>query len=158
MAFLTNGFQTLIGHSLAPGVLLREREVQPPEIEVGAIDTTTMRNEYWRTQAPKFLITPGDITVQGQYDPILPYGTTTFTGLLGLVGNITIRFPDLSAIVFPGWLDKITPASLKEEEFPLAEFKFKPSMLSPANGGGTRTPATFAGTAFYQAGPVANPN
>ena len=58
MAFIENGYQTLISFNTSPGLsaLIKEKEVQPPELEVGDIDTTTMRSEIFRTKIQKSLI------------------------------------------------------------------------------------------------------
>lgn len=140
--YLTDGFQTWIRFNLAPGVLLKEREVQPPDVDGGGeIDTSTMRNSYWRTKQPKSLRTLGDMTVQASYDP-LTYSTVV-SKLLNKNNTIQVLFPAIGGVVggarsgtltFWGWLDKFTPASLKEGEFPMAELKVH---CSNQNGGGS---------------------
>jgi hypothetical protein len=124
MPFLTDGYQTLIevpGIVGQPVLLFREREVQPPDLDGGGpIETTTMRNTRFRTKQPKHLITTGDITTHVQYAPQV-YDDVLRS--LQIVGKITIRFPDGYITVFIGWLEKFTPTSLKEGDFPLAEMK-----------------------------------
>jgi hypothetical protein len=130
MSYLSDGFPTLIRFSKNPAVLLKEREVQPPDLDGGGeIDTTTMRNNTWRSKQPKSLITAGDSTLQVSYDPKL-YSDILF--MINKNQSITIRFSDGSGIQFYGWIDKFTPASLKEGEFPMAEVKIHCSNTNDA--------------------------
>jgi hypothetical protein len=104
----------------APNTILREREVQPPGLDGGGeVDTTTMLNARWRTKQPKHLITLTDIRAQCQYDPIVYQ--TLVQGVLNVNQQIRIVFPDGHTVTFWGWLDKATPPSHKEGEFPLME-------------------------------------
>lgn len=122
MAFMHDGFSTIISvWTNGQPINLKEREVQPPDLDGGGeIDTTTMRNVRWRTKAPKSLWTLGDLTVQVQYDPIayqqlLPW--------VNVITYFTVVFPTGQWIGFYGWIDKFTPPSHKEGEFPVAELK-----------------------------------
>jgi hypothetical protein len=130
MSYLTDGFPTLIRFSRNPAVLLKEREVQPPDLDGGGeIDTTTMRNNTWRSKYPKSLITAGDCTLQVNYDPKL------YSDILAMINknqSIMVRFSDGSGIQFYGWIDKFTPASLKEGDFPMAEVKIHCSNMDAA--------------------------
>lgn len=148
MAFLTDGYQTLIGFVDAPllglgdlTLVMKEKEVQPPDIDGGGeLDTTTMRNVTWRTKQPKSLFTLGDVTAQIQYDPII---YTSILVLLNRNTRIGIRFPDLSALSFFGWVDKFTPPSHKEGDFVIAELKIHCSNQN--NSGVEVAPVFFAG-------------
>lgn len=133
--FLHDGFQTWIGFpDLAPNIALvmKEREVQPPDMDGGGeIETSTMRNTRWRTKAPKSLITLGDVTLQVQYDPSL------YNDILALINvntRVEIKFPDTSTLTFYGWVDKFTPPSHKEGEFPVAEIKVHCSNVHAGTG------------------------
>jgi len=126
MAYLTDGYQTLISFALAPSVNFKEKEVTPPGLDGGGeIDTTTMRNTAWRTKQPKHLVTADDIVLQAQYDPVCY--NTILTDLLNQNGQIEVIFPDGQIITIWGWVDKFKPAALKEGEFPLAEVVIHPS-------------------------------
>lgn len=141
--FLPDGFKTVVAFSLLPGILLREREVHPPELDGGGpIDTTTMLNGAavgagpgiagsgnvgMRTQTPKSLTTVGKLTLTVSYDPFLY--SSLFTNL-NAVQTITILFPDGATMAFLGWINKFTPAPLKEGEFPLAEVEIFPTNTS----------------------------
>lgn len=130
MSLLVDGFQTLVdfqvqynGQNLS--FLMQEREVQPPAMEVGKIDTTTMRTQVVRTASSKSLITIDVLTMHVQYDPVAyaALGPQGAFPLLGLLGLVTVYFPDGSSWENFGWMDKFTPTSHKEGEFPTAELK-----------------------------------
>lgn len=127
MPFIQDGYQTLISFGADPliVVVINEKEVQPPDLDGGGeIDTTTMRNLKFRTKNPKSLVTLGDMTVQINYDPVV---YTSLLNILNVNNLIRVIFPDGSTLDFWGWIDKFTPASLKEGEFPLAELKIHSS-------------------------------
>jgi len=121
MAYLTDGHQTLITFdALGSGVTLlaKETSVTPPGISAeGENDTTTMRNETWRTKQPKSLksLTDGSLTFQydpGIYDQILT--------IIGVNGLITVTFSDETTLDFYGWLDNFTPGECVEGSMPTA--------------------------------------
>lgn len=159
--FLVDGWQTLVSFALAPAILWREKEVQAPGLEIGSIETTTMRNGAplnWRTMRPKsiFTLTPMEMSVQ--YDP-LSYATITgtFTGVgnapAGVAGTqtITVTFPDTTTLAFTGWVDKFQPQKNKEGDFALADATIipghqdvlgnivQPRLVQPAAVGVART-------------------
>lgn len=139
--YLTDGYQTLISFSLAPGIQFKEKEVQAPGLDGnGEIDTTTMRNERWRTKQPKHLITADDINLKVSYDPEV-YNTIINT-LINQNGEITITLPDASTVTVWGWLDKFKPDSNKEGEFPLADVVIHPS--NQDNSGVEQAPVIVA--------------
>ena len=130
MAFITDGYQTLIYFeilgALNPGgaaQIFRERTVKPPELDSnGTLDTTTMRNIFFRSFQPKRLL--GNITPMGceiQYDPAM-FGLA-FIILLNTVNFIIIQFPDGSQIKFYGWIGKFVCKPLKEGEFATADLE-----------------------------------
>lgn len=119
--YLVDGFQTLISFSFSGVLFIRAREVKPPELDLGGeIDTTVMNNTKFRTSAPKSLIKVGAISAQCQWDPFV-YQQLLLQ--LGIRQTITVRFPDSSTIAFSGFVNKFTPASMKEGDFPLAELE-----------------------------------
>jgi hypothetical protein len=122
MAFLTDGYQTIVGFSALSGAFnsaLKEKEVQPPSVDGGGmVDTTTMVNNRWRTRQPKRLMTLDDMKLQVSYDPII---YSLVVGNINKNGIIIVNFPDGSTLAFWGWVDKMVPQALKEGEFPLAE-------------------------------------
>jgi hypothetical protein len=146
MPFLKDGYQTLILITANPFVRFREREVQPPDLDGGGeIDITTMRNVRWRTKYPKSLITGGDTVLQVNYDPRI---YSQILSVLNVNTVVDLFFPDSSAIAFWGWVDKFTPVSLKEGEFPLAELRLH---CSNRDNAGNWADAT------YYSPPVAEP-
>lgn len=156
--FLYDGQSTLISFAVAPAIFLREKEVQVPAYDMGGpIDTTTMRNTVMRTKAPKSLLDLGDMTIQANYDPAV---LTTLLANMGVNGLITVTFPDAAVETFYGYIDKFTPAALKEGEFPLAEVKVVATNRVPVTGieslpsgaGGIGSPGsggTTPGTLLY---------
>lgn len=134
--FLVDGYSTLIvgtGYSTNGAVIaFREKEVQPPDVDGGGeIDTTTMRNLLWHSASPKALLKLGQTKLQVQYDPFM-YNQIVVNALINRLW--TVIFPDAATLGFYGWLDKFTPTSHKEGEFPLAEIILFPSMMSPGGG------------------------
>ena len=121
MAYLTDGHQTLITFdALGSGVTLlaKETSVTPPGISAeGENDTTTMRNETWRTKQPKSLKTLTDGSLTFQYDPGIYDQILTIIGVNGL---ITVTFSDDSTLEFYGWLDNFTPGECVEGAMPTA--------------------------------------
>lgn len=139
--YLVDGYRTTVTFSLRPGIFLREREVQPPSIDTGGpIDTTVMANVRGRTAASKSLVSVGEVVMQCQYDPFVYSHIIADAGANQI---ITITFPDGATKVFYGFIDKFTPPSHKEGEFPVAEVRIVPTLRSPL---GTETmPTVTAG-------------
>ena len=121
MGYLTDGHQTLITFdALGSGVtiLLKETSVTPPGIDAGGEnDTTTMRNETWRTKQPKALKSLTDGSCTFQYDPALYDQILT---IIGVNGVITITFSDETTLEFYGWLNNFTPGECVEGAMPTA--------------------------------------
>jgi hypothetical protein len=122
---LANGFRSLISFALRPNLFVREKEIQPPEIDGGGpIDTTTMRNLAWRTKAAKSLKDLGEIVLQVQFDPFV-YSQLSVD--INTPQTMTVTFPDGAFIQFVAYINKFTPPSMKEGEFPLAELRIVPT-------------------------------
>jgi hypothetical protein len=119
---IDDGFSTLITFlDAASGATISfwEKEVTPPGIEMGgANDTTTMRNEEWRTKAPKKLKSLTDGSFKAAYDPAV---YDTILEIIGVNGQIQITFSDDSTLTFWGWLDKFTPGNITEGAQPVAD-------------------------------------
>jgi hypothetical protein len=165
MAFLTEGYQTLIllgspantifqGNALVGGgvaagsVFLKEKEVQPPMLEMGGpIDVTTQRNAFWETKMPRKLQKVGPVVTHCSYDPA---AYPAISALMGVLVSILVIFPDGSQLgALYGWLEKFVPTSNKAGDFPLAEVTLEianknlsglealqPVQFVPASGGG----------------------
>lgn len=154
--FLPDGYSTLVGFHGAGfdmTFFIQERQVQPPSIALGGgIDTTTMRNKWVRTTAPKSLATIGELTIQAYYDPSAfatmlqsvvdafaggnpPPGVAAGTRLvIGRPGILTLTWPDAATWAYPAFLDSMTPPMHKEGELPELEVKFLSSMRNPDTG------------------------
>jgi len=128
MGKMDDGFPTKITFSGAGSqvdVYLFEKEVTPPGFTGGgAIDTTTMRNETFRTKLPKSLIDTSPCSFTGAYD------TSLYTEILTAINvnqEIVVTFPDDSTLTFWGWVDEFTPNALVEGEQPTASVTIIPS-------------------------------
>lgn len=122
---LDDGFSTIITLANIPTVKIFEKEITPPGISAGgATDTTTMRNDTWRTMAPKMLktLTAASATVA--------FATNAIPVLMGQISVkqlITVTFPDQSTLAFWGWIDEFTPSAFVEGEQPTATITIQPS-------------------------------
>jgi len=122
---IDDGFQTLIEFSLDPTVKLWEKEVTPPGISNGGpTDTTTMRNNRWRTMAPKKLKTLTPCSFTAAYDPVI---YLQLNAQMGINQIISIKFADNSRLRFWGWLDEVTPGAAVEGEQSTADCTIQPS-------------------------------
>jgi len=135
---LTDGFPTTItftSSSLESGniqcEIMEELDLTPPGISGGGPnDTTSMRNEVWRTRHPKKLKTLTPCTVTVKYDPEL------FDEMRKMVNDnqeLTILFSDSSSLVFWGWVDTFTPNACTEGEQPTATIVIEPSNMDADN-------------------------
>lgn len=116
-----DGHGTIV--SLADGVVLHEKAVTPPGMDIGEkVDTTGMRNQVVRTAVPGQLIetTPGQMTCA--YDPAF---LVTAQSQLGVNQEITVTFPDGEVYTFWGWLRSFKPNEVKGNEQPTAECIFE---------------------------------
>jgi len=142
MAFIQDGFRTVIRIAGFPGIMLRSREVQPPQLAGGApIETYTMHDVRVMTYEPQHLIEIGDITAQCNYDPSVY--ATILTSILNVKLSYTVVFPDNATITLYAFMYEFTPASLRKGEFPLAEVKIKPGNRNGV--GAETTPTVVAG-------------
>jgi hypothetical protein len=120
MARLDDGHPTTIEFTQLDSSLdvFWEQEVTPPGLDGGgANDTTTMRNENWRTMAPKGLITMTEMTLQVSYDSEI---YDAIVGMANVNQEIQINFPDGSNVRFWGWLNSFTFDPIREGEQPRA--------------------------------------
>lgn len=119
--YLTDGHPTTATFfALGTGVtiLLKEITVTPPGVEGGGPnDTTTMRNETWRTKQPKHLVELSDASITFQYDPAI---YDQIMQIVNVNGIVRIDFPDESSLEFWGWLNNFTPDACEEGSMPTA--------------------------------------
>lgn len=102
MAFLEDGYRTLVTFELEPTIRLLEVSVTPFGLEGGdQIEQTTMRNNLWRTFAPQFLITATEMSGVFAYDPII---LADLLGMLNVNQIIACTHSDGSAWTFWGYL------------------------------------------------------
>lgn len=122
---MDDGFATLITLENIPTVKIYETEVTPPGYSTGGpIDTTTMRNTAWRTQAPKQLKTLTAVSITAAY------ATEALDQILGQLGEnqlITVHYPDGSSVQFYGYIDEWTPSAHVEGEMPTASVTIQPT-------------------------------
>lgn len=144
MSRLDDGHQTTIEFSAgSTGVvlttLMEEKTVTPPGVSAGGANpTTTMRNETWRTNAPKALKTLTQSSISVAYDPAL---YDEIVAQAGVNQSIVITFPDDSTLTFWGWIDEFTPSAAEEGEQPTAEITIIPSNQ---NASGAETAPLYA--------------
>lgn len=123
---LDDGFSTLITFANAATVKLFEKEVTPPGYAAGgAIDTTTMRNQAYRTAAPKRLKSLSALSAVVAYATV---ALETIWAQIGVLQEITVTFPDGATLSVWGWLDEFTPAAHTEGEQPTATITVQLSM------------------------------
>ena len=128
MAQLHDGFKTTIAFQADADIKVYETEVSPPGVSSGgSIDFTTMRNSAWRTKKSKKLKSLEDAGIKVAYDP------ACYTEIIAIVGTntqITVTFPDLSTLVFWGFIESFTPNGLTEGNMPVADIKIVASNLN----------------------------
>ena len=134
MAILNDGYQTLVDFSAGTsGVTFGffEKEVTPPGVAGGGPnDTTTMRNNSFRTMQPKALRTLTPMTEVGAYDPAV---YDEIMAMINVNQVITVTFPDGSTLTFWGWLDEFAPGNHVEGEQPTATITIQPSNQDNSN-------------------------
>jgi hypothetical protein len=122
---IDDGHSTYITFANLPDIHLYEKEVTPPGVNGGgAIDTTTMRNEAWRTMSPKQLKT------MSQIKATVAYATDVYPDVIAQINvnqEITIHFPNGASIDIWGWLDEFTPGNNAEGAQPTASITVIPS-------------------------------
>ena len=126
MAFINDGYQTLVTFSLTPITLVvKEKAVTPPGMDGGdMVDITTMRNDVWRTRNPRYLVTLTEFTFTASYDPLI---YPTLLDVLNINQEITLMFPDTSTLAFWGWLQKVIPGENVEGTQPIITCTITPS-------------------------------
>ena len=120
MSRLKDGYPTTITFSASSSAaaLIFEKSVTPPSVSAGGEnDTTTMRNDVWRTKQPKALKTLGEASFVAAYDPAF---YDEVVGMIGVNQQITINYPDDSTLMFWGWLDEFTPGECVDGAQPTA--------------------------------------
>lgn len=146
MAILNDGHPTTVTFtdSGASGLtlLLYEKEVTPPSLDGGGPnDTTTMRNDTYRTKQPKTLITLGQMSFTAAYDPAC---YQNLVDILNVNQEIVVGFSDGSSLTFWGWLDKFAPARIAEGSQPTADCTVE---CSNQDNSGTETPPVYSESA-----------
>ena len=138
MVIQKDGYQTTIAFTSAEMdsqnfllEVMEEKEVTPPGVEGGgANDATTMRNTTWRTMAPKMLKTLTQAPIVVAYDP------EVYDEMVAMINDnqaITITFPDLSRLVFWGFINSFIPNAQVEGEQPTANILIIPTNMDGDN-------------------------
>ena len=118
MAVLTQGHGTTYTFSNNPSLVLKEKEITPFGMAGGdSIDTTTMRNDTYKTKVPQALLEGEDATFTCTYDPA---DLTAIVAELLVNQLMTITFPSGATWTFWGWLNNFTPESINEIDQPTA--------------------------------------
>lgn len=147
--FLYDGFRALMTFPSFPAApQFRIKEITWPELEVGEINTDTMHNRTLRTKAPKGLISIGTIKMVAQWEPGI-YGTfltaaynasgmravgsgRNNVGFFGVNTPVLLTAPDASTLTLYAFVNKFTPGSFKEGEFPTADMEVTPTNTNPS--------------------------
>lgn len=126
MAIMTDGYKTTISLTGA-GTTFEEKTVQPPGLSGGdMIDTTSMRNNEWRTKYPRQLVTATECPITVSYDPSL---YNSIIDSLNDNQSIVITFPDNSTLTFWGALRQFQPNANTEGEQPQATITIEPTNM-----------------------------
>lgn len=147
MAIQNDGFSTTIEFSAtSSGVtlstLLKEKELTPPGVSAGGEnDTTTMRNEEFRTKQPASLKTLMNSSFVAAFDSAV---LDEILAQVGVNQLITITFPDASTWAFWGWMDEFVPNAQIETEQPTANITIIPSNQ---NNAGVEVPPAYTAPA-----------
>lgn len=138
MAYLEDGYQTLISFNGAPGVLLKEKSVTPFGLDGGdRVDITTMRNTTVRTYAPQGLIEATEMNFVAAYDPsVLP----VLISILNVPDIVVITHSDGSGWSFDGYLKSAIPSENSIGEQPTLACTVVPMNIDPT---GTETVPTY---------------
>lgn len=137
-AYLMDGFPTIIGFSLG-SYHLYERTLDPIGYSMGgAIGVETMRNEAFRTQSPKSLVS---VLAAGVKTAYLPTEIPLIINDIGENQTIAIVWPTGTSVTFWGWIEEFKPETLEEGKFPLADVKIEVSNL---NNSGVETGPVWA--------------
>lgn len=126
MSIMTDGYKTTIDLTGA-GTTFEEKTVQPPGLDGGdMIDTTSMRNDTWRTKYPRQLVTATECPIVVSYDPSL---YDSIIDSLNVNQAIIITFPDDSTLTFWGALRQFQPNPNAEGEQPQATITIEPTNM-----------------------------
>ena len=128
---LQDGYQTLIGLTLAPTIRFWEKTVTPPGVDGGdSIDRTTMHNIDWKTKGARSLKDMTDITCTANYDPAVH---TDIEAAINREDTITIVFADGTTIAMFGYLQKFESNDVQEGETPECTITFVITNWDPTN-------------------------
>jgi hypothetical protein len=130
MAFLEDGYQTLVAFANYPSILLKEKEVTPFGMEGGErIDITTMRNETVKTYAPQGLIEATEMSVVCAYDPAI---LTTLVAAVNVLDVVDITHSDGSGWSFYGYIKSAIPSTNTIGEQPTMTITIVPTNTDPS--------------------------
>lgn len=128
---LKDGYSTKIAFALNPNIELWEKTVTPPPIDGGEpIDQTTMRNNQYRTKAPRSLLDIGAATLTCAYDPNI---YSSLVSLANTPTTITFQYPDGSTVSFYGYLQKAEEQQLQEGNQPEVNITIVVTNFDPVN-------------------------
>lgn len=129
---LDDGYQTLVTFASNPTIEFWEKTVKPPGLDgMDEIDTTTMHNVTWRTNAPRALVTMTPFTMVAAYDPNIYNAALS---LLNVETTVTVRFPDGSTLAFYGFLKSFETNELVEGTQPEMTITVVPTNQDPTTG------------------------
>lgn len=128
---LDNGYQSLVVFASNPTLDIWEKTVQPPAYEGGdPIETDTMLNVRWITQAPQCLIAMDEAVVVAAYDPQV---LDQLDDLINDNQSITYLYPDGSAYAHWGYLRRAEFSPLEKGVQPEVTLTIVTTNWDPVN-------------------------
>ena len=113
---LDSGYQSLVVFRGYENLPIFEKTVQPPSPNGGdPINTTTMLNQFNETKAPQRLVGDDDSIVVAAYDPAV---LATLRSIINVPDSISWIYPDGSAEVYWGYLQKAAKSPLQKDQQP----------------------------------------
>lgn len=110
------GYQSVIVFKGRENLAIFEKTVQPPSPDGGdKIKTSTMLNVNYETSAPQRLLGFDDAVVVAAYDP---HVMSILDTLVNLQDSITFAYPEGSAEVYWGYLQKVAKSPLQKDQQP----------------------------------------
>lgn len=128
---LDNGYQSVVGFSLAPNLAIFEKSIQPPAMDGGdPIPTSTMMNTIYETKAPQCLVDFDDAVIVAAYDPDV---LSDLFNMLNTPQASSFAYPDGSYYTVWGYIRRVEPSPLVKGEQPELTLTWVTTNWDPVN-------------------------